>query len=164
MKQAAIFPGTFDPPTKGHYDIIERAAKLFPILYIAIGENSSKNPAAFTIEERIEMLNKLTKNLQGVHIVRFDGLLVHFAKERGVGIIVRSIRNLIDLEYDVQQAQMNRLMEDLETIYLYADEKYRMISSTLVREIGKKGGRLTPFVPSEIEEFVFSKLSTIKQL
>jgi pantetheine-phosphate adenylyltransferase len=151
-----LFPGSFDPPTLGHLDIIKRASKIFDYIYIAIGLNTIKQSPLFSIEQRIQFLKTITENMPNIEIVSFHGLLVDFAKKLEVNTILRSIRNFSDLEYENTQAQMNRKLEDVETIYMVADEQYRYISSSLIREIASYGRRLHAFIPNEIEEIVFN--------
>lgn len=161
--KAAIYPGTFDPPTLGHLNVIQRAAIQFDKLIVAIGENSSKGPPVFSLEERIQFFKILTKKIPNVEITGFKGLLVDFAKSQNIDTLVRAIRTLFDFEYETLQGQMNRLLGGIETFYLVVDERYRLISSTLIREIASHGKRLTGFVPPEIEEAVFHRLFHEKQ-
>lgn len=156
--KAAIYPGTFDPPTLGHLNIIQRAADKFDKLVVAIGENPAKAAPSFSLEERIEFFKIITATIPNIEIVSFNGLLVDFAKSQGIDIIIRAIRTIFDFEHETLQAQMNRQLGSIETFYLVADEKCRLISSTLIREIAFYGKRLTGFVPSEIEEAVFHRL------
>jgi pantetheine-phosphate adenylyltransferase len=156
--KAAIYPGTFDPPTLGHLNIIQRASDKFDRLVIAIGENPAKISSAFSLEERAEFLKIITANVAKVEIAAFSGLLVDFAKSHRIDIVVRAIRTIFDFEHETLQAQMNRQLGGLETFYLVVDEKFRLLSSTLVREIASHGKRLIGFVPKEIEERVFQKL------
>lgn len=156
--KAAIYPGTFDPPTLGHLNIIQRAASKFDKLVIAIGENPSKVSPSFSLEERVQFLKAITIDIPNIEIVAFKGLLVDFAKSRKIDIIIRAIRTILDFENETLQAQMNRQLGDVETFYLVVDEKCRLISSTLVREIASYGKRLFGFVPPEIEEAVFQRL------
>lgn len=156
-----IFPGTFDPPTLGHLDIVQRAAEIFDYVYLAIGHNIRKKKTEFTIEERIDLLKTMTMKIPNIEIVSFSGLLVDFAKNLEVHSIIRSIRNISDFDYESLQAHMNRQLGDIETLYMIADEKYRLISSTLIREIASYGKRLHGFVPSEIEGLIFDRLSQI---
>lgn len=156
--KSAICPGTFDPPTLGHLDIIKKAAKIFDKVYVAIGSNSRKKEFAFSLVERTEFLKKITQGIPNVEIVTFPGLLVDLAKELEASVIIRSIRNITDIDYESIQGQMNRLLWDIETLYLIGDEKFRFISSTLVREIASHGKRLHAFIPSEIEASVFEHL------
>lgn len=156
--QAAIYPGTFDPPTLGHLNLIQRAARKFDKLVIAVGENPSKEAPAFTLEERKHYLKIITRDIPNVEIIHFKGLLVDCAASQKIDIIIRAIRTIFDFEKETLQAQMNRHLGGIETFYLVVDEKYRLLSSTLVREIASHGKRLIGFVPPEIEEAVFHRL------
>lgn len=156
--KAAIYPGTFDPPTLGHLNVIQRAASKFDKLVVAIGENSSKIAPTFSLEERAQFFKTITANISNIEIAVFNGLLVDFAQSQGVDTIIRAIRTIFDFEYETLQAQMNRQLGNVETFYLVVDEKYRLISSTLVREIASHGRRLNGFVPAEIEEAIFLRL------
>lgn len=155
---SVIYPGTFDPPTLGHLNIIQRAASKFDHVVIAIGKNSNKPLPIFTLEERLDFLKKITVKLKNVEIASFSGLLVDFATSRKISTIVRGIRTIFDFENETSQAQINRQLGGIETFYLAVEEKYSQISSTLVREIAIHGKRLIDYVPSEIEENVFQKL------
>lgn len=161
--KSAIYPGTFDPPTLGHLNIIQRAANKFDKLVIAIGENPSKAFPAFSLEERVHFFKAITMDTPNIEIASFKGLLVDFAKSRSIDIIIRAIRTIFDFENETLQAQMNRQLGGVETFYLVVDEKFRLISSTLVREIASHGKRLIGFVPAEIEEAVFQRLFTGKK-
>ena len=161
--KAAIYPGTFDPPTLGHLNVIQRAASHCERLIVAIGENSAKEEATFSLEERAQFLQVITQKMSNVQICSFKGLLVDFARTQGVIVIIRAIRTLFDFEYETLQAQMNRHLGNVETFYLVVEEKYRLISSTLVREIAPHGRRLHEFVPAEIEEQVFQRLYQLKR-
>ena len=118
----------------------------------------SKGSIVFSLAERVRFFEAITQNIQNIEILAFDGLLVDFAKSQGINIIVRAIRTIFDFEYETLQAQMNRQLGEVETYYLVVDEKYRLVSSTLVREIASYGKRLIGFVPQEIEETVFHRL------
>lgn len=159
--QKAIFPGSFDPPTRGHLNIVCRAAKLFDRLYVAVGSNITKKETAFTPEERVRLWQVMIKDIPNIEVVAFDGLLADFAKELNVSLIIRSLRNVSDFEHEMIQAEMNAKLGSIETLYMVAEEKHRLISSTLVREIARFGKRLHPFVPDEIEEAVFQRLSQL---
>jgi pantetheine-phosphate adenylyltransferase len=158
--KSVIFPGTFDPPTFGHLDIVQRASQLFDHVYMAIGVNSLKNKPYFTVEERLDLLKAITQKIPNVEIVTFHGLLVDFAQSLDVNAVLRAVRNASDFEYENVQAQMNRQMANIETMYLVADERYRYVSSSLIREIASYGKRLHAFIPPEIEQQVFDKLSS----
>lgn len=157
MKKA-IFPGTFNPPTLGHLNIIHRAAEIFDYLYIAVGNNREKDhKSGFSAEERADLLRISTQMIPKVEVVIFDGLLVDYAKTLDVNVIVRALRNSSDFDYECLQAQMNRQLSGIETLYMVADEKFRFISSTLIREIANYGKELTAFVPAEIKETVLKR-------
>ncbi len=156
--RAAIYPGTFDPPTLGHLNIIQRGSKQFDRLIIAIGKNPAKSPL-FSVEERVAFLKEITKEIPQIEICPFDGLLVDFAKSKKIDTILRAIRTIFDFENETLQAQINHKLGNLETLYLVVDEKYRLISSQLVREIAAGGKRLSDFVPPAIEAEVFKRLS-----
>jgi pantetheine-phosphate adenylyltransferase len=160
--KAAIYPGTFDPPTLGHLNVIQRAAKKFDKLIVAIGENPAKVSPVFSTEERVQFLRTITASIPNVEITVFNGLLVDFAKSQEINVIIRAIRTIFDFESETLQAQMNRHLGDVETFYLVVDEKYRLISSTLIREIASHGKRLNGFVPPEIEQSLFDRLSNHK--
>jgi pantetheine-phosphate adenylyltransferase len=146
MPHAVIYPGTFDPITKGHTDLIERASRLFKRVIIAVAANPGKTPA-FTQEERIALAKKVLAPLKNVHVCGFDGLLIEFAKQQKVAIILRGLRAVSDFEYEFQLASMNRhLAAGIETIFLTPDEKYSFVSANLVREIASLGGDVTEFV------------------
>lgn len=146
MNNTAIYPGTFDPITNGHVDIIERAAKLFKNVIVAIAENVYKSPR-FSLEQRSNLAKTVLKHLPNVEIAGFNSLLVNFAKERGATVILRGLRAVSDFEYEFQLASMNRrIAPQIETVFLTPAENYAYISSTLVREIASLGGDVSQFV------------------
>lgn len=150
MKQKAIYPGTFDPVTNGHVDIITRAANLFPELIVAVASNSAKRPF-FPLEKRIELVQKSLGNIPGVHVIGFDGLLIQFAHQQNASVILRGLRAVSDFEYEFQLAGMNRkLSTRVETMFLTPSEEHMFISSTLVREIASLGGDVSGFVPEVV--------------
>ncbi len=158
MKRA-LFPGTFDPPTLGHLDIIERAMKICDELVIGIAVNYSKGEQhLFSLEEKIAMLKKVTAHIPNVKIVHFSQLVVDFAKENEINFIIRGLRAFSDFEYEFRMALANRKMGGVETTFLMADEKHGHISSSLIRELGHYGSRFHEFVPHVIEEQVYKKL------
>jgi pantetheine-phosphate adenylyltransferase len=143
----AIYPGSFDPVTNGHLDLIARGSKIFDHLVVAILRNSSKNPL-FTVEERVEMLTEGVASLNNVSVATFDGLLVEFAREQQAQAVLRGIRAISDYEYELQMALMNRrLAPELETIFLMPDGKYSFVSSRLVKEVFELGGSVEGLVP-----------------
>lgn len=156
MKKA-IYPGSFDPVTLGHLDIIERSAKLADHLIVGVLMNNSKSPL-FSVEERVNMLKEVTSHIPNVEIKSFSGLLVDFAKEQEVSIIVRGLRAVTDFEYELQMSQTNRIVsDDIDTIFLNTNLKYAYLSSSVVKEIAKYGGDISKFVPECIIEKVKEK-------
>ena len=156
--RSAIYPGSFDPVTLGHWDLIQRAAKLVDRLGVAVLHNPAKSPA-FSVEERVAMLKELVAPLPQVEITAFHGLLVDFAKAQNAQVIVRGVRAFSDFEYEFQMALMNRkLAPDLETVFLMPKEKYSAVSSRFVREIGGMGGNLTDLVPETLRERIAARL------
>ena len=146
MTQRAIYPGTFDPMTKGHVDLIERACKLFDEIVIAIAASEAKNPL-FTLDERIHIAEKIFEGNNKVKVVGFSGLLVDLAKDNNAKILIRGLRVVADFEYEFQLANMNRaMMPELESVFLTPKEQYSYISSSLVKEICKMGGDVSEFV------------------
>ena len=146
MTQRAIYPGTFDPMTKGHVDLIERACKLFDEIVIAIAASEAKNPL-FTLDERIQIAEKIFESNDKVKVVGFSGLLVDLAKDNDAKILIRGLRVVADFEYEFQLANMNRaMMPELESVFLTPKEQYSYISSSLVKEICKMGVEVSEFV------------------
>ncbi|MDO6619990.1 pantetheine-phosphate adenylyltransferase [Shewanella sp. 5_MG-2023] len=164
MHRRAIYPGTFDPVTNGHADLIERAAKLFGHVIIGIASNPSKQPM-FTLEERVEQVNLVTAHLDNVEVVGFTGLLVDFAKEQQASVLVRGLRAVSDFEYEFQLANMNRrLSPDLESVFLTPAEENSFISSTLVKEVALHGGDVSQFVHQDVAASLLQKIASIKSL
>jgi len=150
--RVAVYPGTFDPITHGHTDLVSRAARVFDHVIVAIAESPHKTPF-FSLETRIELAQSQLGGLDNIEIVGFSNLLVEFARERGATVIVRGLRAVSDFEYEFQLASMNRnLCEAVETLFLTPDENYGFISSTLVREVARLGGDVSQFVGAEIAE------------
>jgi pantetheine-phosphate adenylyltransferase len=146
----ALYPGTFDPITHGHKDLVSRAARVFDHVVVAIAESPHKTPF-FSLEKRIELAESQLSHLKNIEIVGFSNLLVDFGKAKGAAVIVRGLRAVSDFEYEFQLASMNRnLCEDIETMFLTSDEQYGFISSTLVREVARLGGDVSQFVGAEI--------------
>ncbi|HKP84957.1 MAG TPA: pantetheine-phosphate adenylyltransferase [Blastocatellia bacterium] len=151
MTRRAIYPGTFDPVTMGHLDIIERSSKLFDEVIVALLLNINKQPM-FSTEERVEMLRQVIP-WPNVRVGTFEGLLVHYAKEQEAQVIVRGIRAISDYEYELQMALMNRRLEpNVETVFLMAAEAYSYLSSRLIKEVFKLGGTINGFVPEVVEQ------------
>jgi pantetheine-phosphate adenylyltransferase len=159
-KNIAIYPGSFDPVTKGHLDLIARGAQIFDHLIVAIAQNSEKDPL-FDAKERVEMLEAVTFDYKNVEVDLFEGLLVNYACSRHSCIILRGIRAVSDYEYELQMAMMNRRLEpNLETVFMLPAEAYSYLSSRLVREIAQLGGSLNGLVPPEVEQRLRSKVTT----
>ncbi|MEZ5354853.1 MAG: pantetheine-phosphate adenylyltransferase [Bryobacteraceae bacterium] len=147
----AIYPGSFDPITNGHVDLIHRSAALFERVIVAILRNESKQPL-FSAGERIDMLREAVSGYPNVEVDSFDGLLVHYARARGAKVIVRGIRAISDYEYELQMAHMNRKLEpEIDMVFLMANEKYSFISSRLVKEVYRLGGDISGLVPPAVE-------------
>ena len=150
----AIYPGSFDPPTNGHLDIIVRASRLFPNIVVAVTDNFNKNPT-FPLEERLQMLRLATRHLPGVKVEKFNGLLVHYLDKKQSGVIIRGLRAVSDFEYEFQMALMNRrLSRRVETVFLIPDEANTYLSSSLVKEISRLGGPTKGLVPSPVEKIM----------
>jgi pantetheine-phosphate adenylyltransferase len=163
-KGLAIYPGSFDPPTNGHLDLIERGSKMFEQLVVAVLRNSEKTPM-FSLPERLEMLRELTKDLSNVRIDTFDGLMVEYAKSIDAMCVLRGIRAISDYEYELQMALMNRKLEPtLETVFMMPAVKYSYVSSRLVREVAQAGGPVKDLVPEAVEQKLLEKLDPAYKL
>ena len=159
--KTAVYPGSFDPITNGHLDVIIRAANVFDKLVVAVLNNANKRPI-FTVEERVEFIRESVPKMPSCEIIvtSFDGLLADFAQETGATKVVKGLRAMSDFEYEFQQALANRKMNHrLDTVFLMTSEKYMYLSSSLVREIGRHGGDISDFVPLKIQKRVLEKLS-----
>ena len=157
--QRAVYPGTFDPMTMGHVDLVKRASKLFDSVIIAIASSDSKKPM-FSLQERIDIGNKIFAEDPKVEVVGFSGLLVNFAKENGADILIRGLRVVADFEYEFQLANMNRAMSpEIESVFLTPKEEYSYISSSLVKEIATMGGDVERFVDPVTLEALNSKIN-----
>jgi pantetheine-phosphate adenylyltransferase len=151
MQRICLFPGTFDPITKGHVDVIERAVSLFDLLVIGIGINSSKEPM-FSVEQRCDWINEIFKNEPRVKAVGYTGLTINYCKEIGASYILRGIRYISDFEYEKAIADMNRMLAPgIETLFLTCSPEYSTISSTLVRDVIRNNGNVSLFVPPEVK-------------
>ena len=143
----AVYPGTFDPFTRGHLDLVERALRLFPRVIVAIADNPQKTPL-FTVAERTAIIREATRHLPGVEIDAFHTLLVHYARDRGALVVIRGLRAVSDFEFEFQMALMNRkLAESIETVFLMPHEAYSYLSSRLVKEVASLGGQVDELVP-----------------
>lgn len=153
--RAAVYPGSFDPVTKGHLDIIKRASRTFDKVYVAILKNSSKTPM-FSLEQRIEWIKRATANLPNVEVDSFEGLLVNYLEEKNAGIIIKGLRAVSDFEYEFQMALMNhKLSKNIETLFMMTNGKYSYLSSSIVKEVARHNGNLEGLVPDfMIEEIL----------
>ncbi len=162
MKGTAIYPGTFDPVTRGHIDICERALKMFDHVVIGVADSLAKEPF-FNIDERLDMLQTVFADSDRISVKPFSGLLIGFARECNAGVIVRGLRAISDFEYEVQLAGMNRsLAPEIETVFLTAAQHYAFVSSSLVREIARLDGDVSEFLHPEILRRLSSKLKASK--
>ena len=161
MARVGLYPGTFDPMTNGHLDIIGRAVKLVDRLVIGVAINEGKGPM-FTLEERVAIIQQETAHLTRIaeiHVQPFEGLLMHFARDIGAGIIVRGLRAVADFEYEFQMTAMNQQLDrDIETVFLMADPRHQAVASRLVKEIAKLGGDVSKFVTPGVAERLLSKV------
>ncbi len=152
MGTGAMYPGTFDPITNGHEDLIRRAARVFDRVVVAIAASPRKAPL-FSLDERVAMAESVLQECAGVRVVGYEGLTVQFARNNGLGVIIRGLRAVSDFEYEFQLATMNRhLTQDVETVFLTPTEEYTFISSSLVREIAQLGGDVSAFVSRPVEQ------------
>ena len=159
----AIYPGSFDPVTLGHIDIIRRSAELFDHLIIAVLNNSAKKPL-FTVEERVHMLKEVTKDIPNTEVLIFGGLTVEFARECGAHALVRGLRAVTDFEYELQLAQLNRVIApEIDTVFLTTNLKYAYLSSSSVKEVAAYGGDISSFVTPYVEERVHEKFQRIEK-
>jgi pantetheine-phosphate adenylyltransferase len=154
MKKTAIYPGTFDPITNGHVDIIERTAKLFDHVIVAVARGAHKTPL-LDLTQRVALTQKVLTSIKNIEVGSFEGLLVEFAHQKQAHVIIRGLRGVTDFEYETQLAGMNRqLAPHLETVFLMPGERVAAISSTIVREIFRLNGNITPFVPATVVEML----------
>ncbi len=154
-----IYPGSFDPVTYGHLDVIERSSKLVDELIVGVLNNKAKSPL-FSAEERVRMLNEVTKDMPNVTVVPFEGLLVDFARKMDAGLVIRGLRAITDFEYELQMAQTNHKMEpDVETVFLTTSLDYSYLSSTTVKEVAAFGGDISQFVPGIVADLIEEKMN-----
>ena len=159
----AIYPGSFDPVTYGHLDVIKRSSKLVDELIVGVLNNNAKTPL-FSAEERVRMLKEVTKDLPNVKIIPFEGLLVDFARKTGAKMVIRGLRAITDFEYELQMAQTNHKMEpDVETVFLTTNLKYSYLSSTTVKEVAAFGGDISQFVPDYVADRIEEKMNQKKE-
>lgn len=163
MARIAVCPGSFDPITYGHLDIITRAAKVFDEIYVVVLNNSSKKPL-FTVEERIDLISKVTKHIPNVKADSFQGLLVDYAKSVSANAIIRGLRAVSDFEYEMQITSMNRVLnDDIETFFIMTNNQYSFLSSSIVKEVAKYDGKISELVPQEVEAALISKFKENKK-
>ncbi|MDO5135174.1 MAG: pantetheine-phosphate adenylyltransferase [Eubacteriales bacterium] len=154
----AVYPGSFDPATYGHLDIIRRASDAFDRIVVGVLYNSAKSPL-FSVEERVNILEKAISHMDNVIVKPFDGLSVNFARENGAQVIVRGLRAVTDFEYELQMAQTNRVLApDIDTVFLTTSLEYAYLSSTIMKEVAQFGGDLSRFAPREITDAVLAKM------
>lgn len=159
MTSKAIYPGTFDPLTNGHLDLVTRASLMFDRVILAIAASSSKKPL-FSLEERVSLAKEVTAHLKNVEVIGFSELMAHFAKHQRANILVRGLRAVSDFEYELQLANMNRhLMPTLESVFLMPSEEWSFISSSLVKEVARHGGDISPFLPAPVTQALLAKLA-----
>ena len=154
----AIYPGSFDPVTRGHYDIICRSCKIVDKLIVGVLNNKAKMPL-FSVEERVKMLKEVTKDLPNVRIIPFDGLLVDFAERMDADMVIRGLRAITDFEYELQMAQTNRMLshEKIDTVFLTTSLEYAYLSSSAIKQIASFDGDITPCVPDFVADLIYDK-------
>ncbi len=163
MKKKAIYPGTFDPVTYGHIDIIQRSAEMVDELIVGVLTNKGKSPL-FTPDERVEMLKDAVKDIPNVKVLAFDGLLIEFAKKQKATIIIRGLRAVTDFEYELQMSQTNRVLNPkVDTIFLTTSLKWAYLSSSTVKEVAAFGGDISKFVPKKVARKVIARYSLNKK-
>ncbi len=160
-KSIAICPGSFDPVTVGHIDIVKRAAKMFDKVLVVVMQNSDKNPL-FTLEERAELLKKVTKDMENVEVDCYQGLLADYAREKNANAIVKGLRAVSDFEYEFQMALTNKkLNPEVDTVFLTSLAENMYLSSSLVKQVGKMGGDISEFVPANIKKDILARLGKL---
>lgn len=157
----AIFPGSFDPITNGHLDVVKRGMKLFDDLIIAVGRSPIKNQL-FSPEERVEMIAELVEDMPGVSVESFEGLTVEYATARQASVILRGLRSLTDVQYEFQLAMTNRAVTGIETVFILTSEQYGFTSSTLIREVASLGGDLSNLIPPNVHERLADRFSRLR--
>jgi len=159
MSTYAIYPGTFDPLTNGHLDIVTRAALMFDRVILAIAASPSKKPM-FSLDERVQLAKEATSHISNVEVMGFSSLMANFAQQQNANVLVRGLRAVSDFEYEMQLANMNRhLMPTLESVFLMPSKEWSFISSTLVKEVARHGGDITPFLPTNVAKSLLEKIA-----
>lgn len=162
MNKIGVCPGSFDPITNGHVDIIQRGAKIFDELHVMVLNNSAKNPL-FTIEERVHLIKEATSHIPNVKVDSFDGLLVDYAKGINADAIIRGLRAVSDFEYEMQGTAMNRVLNDhIETFFMMTNNQYSFLSSSIVKEVAKYGGNVSELVPAVVEKALINKYNGLQ--
>lgn len=164
MEITAVYPGTFDPITKGHFDLMRRASKLFHKVIVGVASNPKKKPL-FSLEERVTMIQQelVEQQIQGVTVIGFESLLIDFAREQKASVLIRGMRAVADFEFEFQLASMNRaLAPDVESVFLMPGESFSFVSSTLVKEVGKLGGDISRFVSPQVNGALQRKIAEWK--
>lgn len=157
MSKIAVCPGSFDPITYGHLDIIQRGAKVFDEVYVGVLNNSAKK-SLFTVEERVELIKEATSHIPNVKVDSFEGLLVDYAKHRNAQVVIRGLRAVSDFEYEMQITSMNRLLNDnIETFFIMTKNQYSFLSSSIVKEVAKYGGDISELVPKVVQQKLTEK-------
>ncbi|GJQ58061.1 MAG: pantetheine-phosphate adenylyltransferase [Candidatus Scalindua sp. AMX11] len=153
----AVYPGTFDPVTYGHLDLVKRGSEIFDNLIVAVGHNPFKKPI-FTLQERMELISRYTKDFTNVTVDYFEGMLIDFMEEKEINVILRGIRTVSDFEYEFQRALTNRVLKkDAETVFIMASLEYSFLDSSLIKEAVSLGGKVSTFVPAEVEKLLRQK-------
>ena len=161
MGVTALCPGTFDPVTGGHLDVIERASRHFDTLVAAVLQNPAKEPL-FSLEERMAMLKEALADIEGVEVDSFSGLLVDYARDRGAAAVVKGLRAVSDFEYELQMAHMNRHLTDVETFFVMSDPKWSYVSSSLIKEVARYGGDVRGLLPDFVLDRLMERLGRVK--
>lgn len=162
MRKRAIYPGTFDPITNGHLDLVRRGVRIFNEVIIAVAPSYKKKPL-FTLQERLEMINLSVKGIKNVKVESFDGLLVDYVRRKKGDAILRGLRAISDFENELQMAHMNRTLDaDIETVFMMPSEEYSFITSTLIKEVVSFGGSVRDFVPEKVEDALRKKFRSVK--
>jgi pantetheine-phosphate adenylyltransferase len=163
MEKIAVYPGSFDPITNGHLDIIERASKTFDKVIVAVLENPEKKNPLFTIDERVSLIKKVTQNMPNVETESFKGLLINFMKKKNAKIIIKGLRAVSDFEYEFQMALMNNKLDpSIETLFMMTNSKYSYLSSSSVKQVAQYGGCIKELVPDEIIKDILNKVKENK--